>query len=128
MRCTSFCVDKLPVYLDCGMVQSSGFDFRFSDDVKVVHFIGASKPWHMSYNTATGDVSAPADAGVDPSQHKFLQLWWSIFMQDIQNTLQSDLVRNVAFMERCTRHKSMLYGQFLPKHDCSLSVSLKVSS
>ena len=66
---------------------------RFGNDVKVVHFIGASKPWHLSYNTATGDVSAAG--GVDPSQQRFLQLWWDIFMQDVQSTLHSDLVSAV---------------------------------
>ena len=61
---------------------------RFGRNVKVVHFIGAQKPWHCSYNTATGDVTGSSD----PTQKEFLALWWTIFMQDVQNTLRSDLV------------------------------------
>ena len=56
--------------------------------MKVVHFIGAQKPWHMSYNTATGQV----DGASEQTQANFLQQWWTVFMEDVQNTLQSGLV------------------------------------
>jgi glycogenin glucosyltransferase len=61
---------------------------QYGKNVKVAHFIGALKPWHHVFNTATGQVEPQADAG---HNIEFLQLWWSIFMEHIQPMLEPGL-------------------------------------
>ena len=51
---------------------------QFYNDIKVVHFIGAVKPWHHAYNRRTCTVSAlPGSA----HSEEFLQKWWSLLME-----------------------------------------------
>ncbi|CAH3105254.1 unnamed protein product [Porites lobata] len=53
---------------------------QFGRDVKIVHFIGPIKPWHHSYNPATGNVNVPSSSrGYVPHERTFLQLWWDIY-------------------------------------------------
>ena len=48
--------------------------------MKIVHFIGPIKPWHHSYNPATGNVNVPSSSrGYVPHERTFLQLWWDIY-------------------------------------------------
>lgn len=62
---------------------------RFKRDVKIVHFIGATKPWHHPYNTADHHVQPLPESG---HSQEFLQLWWDIFMQTTQPSLDPNLV------------------------------------
>ncbi|XP_046571773.1 glycogenin-1-like isoform X2 [Haliotis rubra] len=57
---------------------------QFKDRVKIVHFIGAVKPWHHAFNTATGQVMPLPGTG---HSQEFLQIWWNLFMQTVQPTL-----------------------------------------
>ncbi|XP_060080354.1 glycogenin-1-like isoform X2 [Ylistrum balloti] len=57
---------------------------QFKQDVKIVHFIGATKPWHHPYNTSTKTVQPLPDSG---HNQDFLQLWWDIFMSQVQPAL-----------------------------------------
>ncbi|XP_067669720.1 uncharacterized protein [Haliotis asinina] len=57
---------------------------QFKDQVKIVHFIGAVKPWHHGFNTATGQVMLLPGTG---HSQEFLQIWWNLFMQTVQPTL-----------------------------------------
>ena len=57
--------------------------------MKVVHFIGAVKPWHHTYNTATGHVETSSDT---VHSQTFLQLWWDVFMADIMHKLDPEMV------------------------------------
>eukprot|EP00918_Siedleckia_nematoides_P018783 GHVU01040118.1.p1 GENE.GHVU01040118.1~~GHVU01040118.1.p1 ORF type:complete len:353 (-),score=42.65 GHVU01040118.1:1834-2892(-) len=61
---------------------------QYGKNIKVAHFIGAVKPWHHVYNTATGQVEPQEESGHNID---FLQLWWSIFMEHIQPMLQPGL-------------------------------------
>ncbi|BFZ00916.1 hypothetical protein BsWGS_03955 [Bradybaena similaris] len=61
---------------------------QFRDTIKVVHFIGQVKPWHHSYNASTRTVRELPETG--HSLH-FLQLWWDIFMDDVQPNLDPQL-------------------------------------
>lgn len=57
---------------------------QFGRDVKIVHFLGAVKPWHHMFNLLTGHVQPQGD-----SQHMFdhLQFWWELFMTHVQPKL-----------------------------------------
>nr|KAG5693067.1 hypothetical protein BaRGS_028827 [Batillaria attramentaria]KAG5697984.1 hypothetical protein BaRGS_005802 [Batillaria attramentaria] len=61
---------------------------RFRDKIKIVHFIGAIKPWHHPYNTATKTVSVFPETG---HSQEFLQIWWNIFMDNVQPRLDPTL-------------------------------------
>ena len=63
--------------------------FRFGNNVKVAHFIGASKPWHHRYNTVTGQVELQEGSG---HSQEFLQIWWDIFMSLVQPHLSPEMV------------------------------------
>ncbi|XP_076096689.1 glycogenin-1-like isoform X5 [Mytilus galloprovincialis] len=64
---------------------------QFKNNVKIVHFIGATKPWHQPFNTSSGEVTPLPDSGHNA---EFLQLWWTIFMEDVQQTLDPNLKTN----------------------------------
>ncbi|GFO47441.1 glycogenin-1 [Plakobranchus ocellatus] len=70
---------------------------QFRNNVKVVHFIGAVKPWHQPFNTATGQVTALPDTG---HSQEFLQIWWNIFMESVQPNIDPTLWAGVQ-----SRHK-----------------------
>jgi glycogenin glucosyltransferase len=57
---------------------------RFQKDIKVVHFIGAVKPWLHMYDRSTHQVRLQLDPG---HQAGYLQQWWDIFMQDVEPCL-----------------------------------------
>lgn len=61
---------------------------QFKDSVKIVHFIGATKPWHHPYNTATKEVTPLPESGHNKD---YLQIWWDIFMSLVQPTLDPSL-------------------------------------
>ncbi|XP_046571774.1 glycogenin-1-like isoform X3 [Haliotis rubra] len=72
---------------------------QFKDRVKIVHFIGAVKPWHHAFNTATGQVMPLPGTG---HSQEFLQIWWNLFMQTVQPTLDpcvGGLVGQLASLE-----------------------------
>ncbi|XP_065924151.1 glycogenin-1 isoform X2 [Magallana gigas] len=64
---------------------------QFKDSVKIVHFIGATKPWHHPYNTATKEVTPLPETGHNKD---YLQIWWDIFMSFVQPTLDPSLEEN----------------------------------
>ncbi|XP_005108198.2 glycogenin-1 isoform X3 [Aplysia californica] len=61
---------------------------QFYDNIKVVHFIGAVKPWHHAYNTASRTVTQLPGTG---HSQQFLQMWWNIFMDSVQPNLDPQL-------------------------------------
>merc|ERR1719320_1186981 len=61
---------------------------QFFENIKVVHFIGPVKPWHQSYNRSSGQVSVLPGTG---HSQEFLQMWWNIFMQEVQPNLDPQL-------------------------------------
>jgi glycogenin glucosyltransferase len=68
------------------------FIFRFGKNVKIVHFIGALKPWHAAFNTATGQVESHAQTY---HHQEYLQLWWNVFMDKVNPALGPEMVRNL---------------------------------
>lgn len=63
--------------------------YRYGSTVKVVHFIGAVKPWHASYNRATHSLDDASGGGASD----FLRLWWGLFMDKVHYRLDDLLVR-----------------------------------
>lgn len=61
---------------------------KFKDTVKIVHFIGAVKPWHHSYDPKSGTVHVLPGSG---HSQEFLQFWWKIFMEYVQPNLDPAL-------------------------------------
>lgn len=62
---------------------------QFKDTIKIVHFIGAQKPWKYTYNCDSNTVE-----GQGPSEGEHLAQWWSIFSTQLLSTLD-DHTRNV---------------------------------
>ena len=77
---------------NCSNTPSGTAVHRFGKNVKVVHFIGAVKPWHHTFNTATGQVEPQAET---IHHGGYLQAWWSIFMAKVQPKLDPGVVRTI---------------------------------
>lgn len=54
---------------------------QFKQNVKIVHFIGAIKPWQHPYSSSTRTVTPLPHSGHDA---EFLQRWWDIFTSSVQ--------------------------------------------
>lgn len=50
---------------------------RFGHGTKVVHFIGAVKPWHHMYDRVTGTLYQADGSGVH--EERFIREWWSLY-------------------------------------------------
>uniref|UniRef100_A0A452Q9S9 glycogenin glucosyltransferase n=1 Tax=Ursus americanus TaxID=9643 RepID=A0A452Q9S9_URSAM len=56
---------------------------RFGSSVKVVHFLGPSKPWNYKYNPQTGSVLEEGSGLANQHQTSFLNLWWKIYQHSV---------------------------------------------
>jgi len=52
---------------------------QFGNKVKVIHFIGAQKPWYFTYNTSLGKVTS-ATTGQDTG---LINSWWKVFSERV---------------------------------------------
>ncbi|XP_049289631.1 nucleolar protein dao-5 isoform X4 [Anopheles funestus] len=61
---------------------------QFGQNTKILHFIGAVKPWLQNFNSETRKVYVPSEY-----QHlaNFLQYWWDIFAEDVHSRLSPDM-------------------------------------
>lgn len=61
---------------------------RFGKDVRVVHFVGSQKPWHMNRESvlspATEEPSRDAGQG-----GQFIRTWWKVFSEELEPHLQA---------------------------------------
>lgn len=62
--------------------------------VKIVHFLGLTKPWEMDYNAQDGSVSVPEQGFYEGLEHA--RTWWQIFTSDVKSLLQGEMVGVVA--------------------------------
>lgn len=62
---------------------------RFGDQVKIIHFIGASKPWLQYFNTETMEVSTAP--GFEHLKGIF-EHWWNVFCKHVHSTLSPVMV------------------------------------
>lgn len=58
---------------------------QFGKDVKIVHFLGAVKPWMQFFNAETGKVQPDS-----PHCYDHLQIWWDTFMKYVQPHLTDE--------------------------------------
>lgn len=63
----------------------------FGNNVKIVHFIGATKPWLVSFDEAGNALLADSEK----HSHLHLKLWWQIF----NNLVRPQLNKQVASSE-----------------------------
>ncbi|NWZ47601.1 GLYG2 protein, partial [Haliaeetus albicilla] len=56
---------------------------HFGRDAKVVHFLGATKPWNYKYNLQTKRVMQDGTTSESFHQLSFLALWWNIYSASI---------------------------------------------
>lgn len=61
---------------------------QFGQGLKIVHFIGAAKPWLQPFNTETSQVSV---AGESRHVHQFVQFWWDLFCTHVHPSLNSQM-------------------------------------
>lgn len=57
---------------------------QFGDDVRIIHFIGITKPWLQYFDTLTGIVQPPPGS---THLQPLLQLWWNIFCESVHPQL-----------------------------------------
>lgn len=62
---------------------------RFGDDVRIIHFIGITKPWLQYFDTLTSTVQPPSGA---THLQPLLQLWWNIFCERVHPQLSPSMV------------------------------------
>jgi lipopolysaccharide biosynthesis glycosyltransferase len=55
---------------------------RFRTDIRVVHFAGALKPWQLTYNPQTQQLSGNL-GGQHEVQREFLLSWWNILYERV---------------------------------------------
>ncbi|XP_034943621.1 proteoglycan 4 isoform X2 [Chelonus insularis] len=59
---------------------------QFGGDVKIIHFIGNSKPWLQYFDTQSGQVHPTSELG---HLQSLLQHWWDIFCENVHPQLSS---------------------------------------
>ncbi|XP_008552140.1 cell surface glycoprotein 1 isoform X2 [Microplitis demolitor] len=57
---------------------------QFGEEVRIIHFIGSTKPWLQYFDTQTGIVHPSPDSNHVQS---LLQHWWNIFCRDVHSQL-----------------------------------------
>ena len=57
--------------------------FRFGKDAKVVHFLGAIKPWHHFCDPETSQVQVQQHGVSDLGVQSFIQLWWDVYKNSV---------------------------------------------
>jgi lipopolysaccharide biosynthesis glycosyltransferase len=55
---------------------------RFRNDIRVVHFAGALKPWQLTYNPQNEQLSGNL-GGQHEVQREFLLYWWKILYERV---------------------------------------------
>ncbi|XP_050674284.1 glycogenin-2 isoform X2 [Leptidea sinapis] len=58
---------------------------HYGQDLKIIHFIGAAKPWLQQYNFESRSVDAPEHL------KGFLQLWWDLFTSQVHTQLDTTM-------------------------------------
>ncbi|KAF9798090.1 hypothetical protein SFRURICE_016480 [Spodoptera frugiperda] len=85
---------------------------HYGQNLKIIHFIGAAKPWLQQFNFESGSVDAPDHI------RGFLQLWWDLFVGQVHSQLDTGMHSRkdskVAEVEVADTHEG---PPALPPHD-----------
>jgi len=70
------------------MVSSASYSYlpayqRFGGQVRIVHFIGATKPWLLNFDHR----GEPIVGATESHSKTYLQLWWQIFTNEVKPSL-----------------------------------------
>lgn len=68
---------------------------KYGDQIKIVHFLGAVKPWLYNYSPSSATVTSTF-ADVHHMPH--VQSWWNVFIAQVRPKLPSNLVRIIFFI------------------------------
>ena len=71
---------------------------RFRNDIRVVHFAGALKPWQLTYNPQNEQLSGNL-GGQHEIQREFLLSWWKILYERVWPQLSKN--NQVGFFFAC---------------------------
>ncbi|XP_036144811.1 titin isoform X1 [Monomorium pharaonis] len=61
---------------------------QFGDDVRIIHFIGITKPWLQYFDTLSGTVQPASES---THLQPLLQLWWNIFCERVHPQLSPSM-------------------------------------
>ncbi|XP_053614151.1 RE1-silencing transcription factor-like isoform X2 [Plodia interpunctella] len=67
---------------------------HYGQNLKIIHFIGAAKPWLQQFNFQSRTVDAPEHL------REFLQLWWDLFVSDVHSKLDESMVEEEGVLYR----------------------------
>ncbi|XP_071950136.1 glycogenin-1-like [Antedon mediterranea] len=62
---------------------------KFGQDVRIVHFIGATKPWSFKYDTKTGSLYHQ-DHSSYQHDSQFIQSWWNVFVNKVKPIIEAN--------------------------------------
>lgn len=62
--------------------------YRYGHHAKIVHFLGGTKPWHLSYDPQAANESSLRDSSKNIQQ--FMNLWWVEYYSQRQLQVQKD--------------------------------------
>ncbi|RNA33902.1 Glycogenin [Brachionus plicatilis] len=65
---------------------------QFKDSVRIVHFIGAQKPWYHSYNLDSGSVMG----NVTVHESELINQWWKVFVDNVLPGLNEETVSRMS--------------------------------
>nr|XP_054770811.1 glycogenin-1-like [Lytechinus pictus] len=68
---------------------------RFGNEVRIVHFIGRTKPWMYRYNTHTGTITRPSDVDVTHDSI-YVKIWWDVFMSKVKPRVEQEQASNTS--------------------------------
>jgi len=69
-------------YLFIYLLKNEFNSCRFRNDIRVVHFAGALKPWQLTYNPQTEQLSGNL-GGQHEIQREFLLAWWKVMHERV---------------------------------------------
>ncbi|KAK3920266.1 Glycogenin-1 [Frankliniella fusca] len=101
--CSTACYSYLPAFK------------QFGSNAKIVHFIGASKPWICYLDSESRVVQAPGEFS---HVKDLLQYWWDVFCQDVHSNLSPAMHVDYSFFQSPHSHPAHHeLGPTLPSHN-----------